>query len=136
MSEVMPTLSTFGWVMNPLEKLDFALAHFFESDKLQTSIYGSNVTSFPWILEQHSHDVIQAADQVRSALNTYLSRYYDGANVDVKVTPENTTSPGSRMRMSLAVSVIDNGSEYQASRLALLSEGKLLQFINANNEDT
>lgn len=136
MAALMPTLSTFGWVSNPYEKLDFALAHFFESDRLQSTIYPNSVSSFQWILQNNSNNPAAAADQVRGVLNTYLQRYYDTAIVSVSVEPEDVKKPGTRTIMKLAVTVTQDGKEYDAHRLALLSDGKFLQFVNINNEES
>lgn len=136
MTTMIPTLSTFGWVTNALEKLDFALAHFFESDKLQTVIYGKNISSFQWIIQRNSNNPYAAAEQVRSVLNTYLLRYYDAAVTSVSVRPEDEKNPGTRTILQLSLTVSQDGVQYDAQRLALLNNGQFMNFINLNNEAT
>lgn len=132
----VPTLSTFNWVKNPAERIDFLLTHMFYADKLQTSLYGNNVTSIPWILEESSGSLDKATVAMRQAINTYLLRYYDSVQVDISTTEEDPDVSSTKVRMSLQISVIQDGVEYQVSRLISLVDGRFRQFINTNNNPT
>jgi hypothetical protein len=129
----LPTLSTFGWVKNPAEHVDFALTHMFYADKFQTSLYGNNITSIPWILEETSGSIDQATVSMRQAINNYLSRYYDSVKVNVSTVEENSETSSTKIRMSLEISIVQNGIEYQVSRLVSLINGRFKEFINLNN---
>lgn len=132
----VPSLSTFGWVKNPAERIDFLLTHMFYADKLQTSLYGNNVTSIQWILEESSGSLDKATVAMRQAINTYLLRYYDSVQVDISTTEENPDVSSTKVRMSLQISVVEDGVEYQVSRLISLVDGRFRQFINTNNNPT
>lgn len=132
----VPTLSTFGWVSNPAEAADFLLVHMFYADKFQTSLYGENVTSIPWVLEETSGSIERTTIAVRQAINNYLSRYYDSVQVNVSTSEEDPTNSSSKIRMSLDIKVIDNGIEYQINRLISLVDGRFKEFINLNNNPT
>lgn len=132
----VPTLSTFNWVKNPAERIDFLLTHMFYADKLQTSLYGNNVTSIPWILEESSGSLDKATVAMRQAINTYLLRYYDSVQVDISTTEEDPDTSSTKVRMSLQISVVQDGVEYQVSRLISLVDGRFRQFINTNNNPT
>jgi hypothetical protein len=136
MTIVVPTLSTFSWVKSPAESVDFLLSHMFHADKFQTCLYGDNVTSMPWILEEASGSTDKAVLAVRQAIITYLSRYYDSVQANVSVTEEDPTTSSSKMRMSLDIRLIKSGVEYQVSRLISLIDGRFKEFINLNNSST
>jgi hypothetical protein len=133
---IVPTLSTFGWVKNPAESADFLLSHMFHSDKFQTCLYGNNITSMPWILEEASGSTDKAVMAVRQAIITYMSRYYDSVQANVSVTEEDSSTSSSKMRMSLDIRLIKDGVEYQVSRLISLIDGRFKEFVNLNNNAT
>jgi hypothetical protein len=113
--------------------MDFLLAHMFYADRFQTSLYGKNVTSIPWILEENIGDISRTVTAMRLAINNYLTRYYDSANVDVSsedADPDNSTS---KVLIKLAITVIDDGVEYQANRLVSIVDGRFKEFVNLNN---
>jgi hypothetical protein len=132
---VVPTLSSFGWVKNPAESIDFLLTHMFYADKFQTSLYGNNVTSIPWILEETSGSIDQATIAMRQAINNYLGRYYDSVQVNVSTVEEDSESSSSKIRMSLQISIVQDGIEYQVSRLVSLIDGRFKEFMNLNNNN-
>ena len=129
----IPTLSTFGWVTNPSEKIDFALTHMFYSDKFQTSIYGKNVTSIQWILEENTGNLPGAVVAMRQAINNYLSRYYDSANVEVTYQDEDPENSSSKVLVTIAATVAQDGVEYQVSRLISVVNGRFKEFVELNN---
>lgn len=131
--KVVPTLSTFSWVKNPAESIDFLLTHMFYADKFQTSLYGNNITSIPWILEETSGSIDQATVAIRQAINNYLSRYYDSVQVNVSTVEENSETSSSKIRMSLEMSIVQDGVEYHVSRLVSLIDGRFKDFISRNN---
>lgn len=134
MTIAVPTLSTFGWVKNPAEKIDFLLTHMFYADKFQTCLYGNNVTSVQWILEESSGNIDTAVTALRQAINNYLSRYYENVIADISYQDEDPEKSTSKVRMTLAIQVTENGVEHQVSRLVSLVDGRFREFISINNE--
>lgn len=130
----VPTLSTFGWATNTVERIDFLLTHIFYADKFQTSLYGNNVTSIQWLLEEAGGDMAMAATSMGQAINTYLTRYYDSARVDVDYKDEDPEKSASKVIMTLNIAVTENGIEHQVSRLISVVDGRFKEFINLNNE--
>jgi hypothetical protein len=129
----VPTLSTFGWVQNPSEKIDFLLVHFFYADKSQTSIYGKNVSSLPWLIEQNTQSMVDTANAIRTALNSYLGRYYETVSTQVSFRDENPEQSSSKVFFSLYISVTENGVEYSAEKLVTVIDGRFKEFTNINN---
>lgn len=134
MTVVCPTLSTFGWTTNTVERIDFLLTHIFYADKFQTSLYGQNVTSIPWLLEEAAGDMNKASNSMSQAINTYLTRYYDSARVDVSHADADPENSSSKVIMTLNITIVENGVEYQVSRLISVVDGRFKEFVNLNNE--
>jgi hypothetical protein len=134
MNVVVPTLSTFSWVKNIPESIDFLLVHMFYADKFQTCLYGTNVTSIPWILEETSGSIEQATTAVRQAISSYLLRYFDSVQVNVSTAEEDPENSSSKIRMSLDIRIIQNGVEYHVSRLISLIDGRFKEFVDMNNK--
>ena len=131
----LPTLSSFGWVTNPPEKIDFLMAHLFTSMKSQTSLYGNNVSSMQHLLEDKMASMDDTAAAMRSTIITYLRRYYETANVDVKYKDEDPQTSSSRVQFSIAITVVEAGVEYQVSKQVSIIDGRFKDFINLNNQE-
>ncbi len=129
----VPTLSSSGWVTALSEKADFLLSHFFASDKYQTALYGKNVSNLQWLVEQYQKDPMAMSQQLRSAVETYLSRYYDIATAQVSVTDPDKDGSG-RYGLRLYCSVVENGKEYSFGKLIVLLNSKIDKIIKLNNE--
>jgi len=85
MSTPLPTLSTSGFVYQPIEKIDFLLAHFFYSDKAQSSLYGTSVANLQAILEKNSGSMDNTASDVQNSLQSYLQKHFDAVSVSVDI---------------------------------------------------
>lgn len=133
---IVPSLSTHGWVDKPAEKADLLLTHFFYSMKSQTSLYGSSVSSFAWILEQNAREPARVAEETRKALITYLLRFYDSVNITVTERDENPDLSSSRSELIIAATVVEDGVEYQLDKLVTIVDGRFKEFANLNNTET
>lgn len=134
-SNALPSLSTYAWVKNPAEKVDFCMAHFVASEKNQTSLFAKNVSNLQWILEQYTEDMVGASDAVRRTLNTYLERYFDDINVETEITEFNSEESLSRMVLIIRISIVDKGENYSVQRVMSIQDGRFKAFIQLNNEE-
>lgn len=130
----VPTLSTHGWVTSPPEKADFLISHFYESDKAQTYLYGSNITNLQWLIERYGHEIPSLCQQIRLALETYLGRYYQAATVEVlnDASAENKTS---KVMLRLYCSVVEEGVTYSIGKLLTISDSKFEKITDLNNNE-
>jgi len=132
----VPTLSTFGHVTNVSEKADFLLVHFVYADKKQTTLYGDNVSSLPWILQENAGSMINACSDIQKTLQKYFGRYFDAVTVDVSYSEEDPQTSNSRILISLNISIVEKTVQYQVTRLIRAIDGKFKEFVNRNNEET
>lgn len=131
----VPTLSAQGWVKSSAEKADSLMAHVYVSDKKQTALYGNNVTSIQAIVQKYGHDIIALTQQLRLELSTYLQRYYDTVNVDVRST-ENVEAgiATGAYTLSIYCLVTEDGKQYSFGRLLQISNSKLEKVFSLNND--
>lgn len=133
MGKPVLSLSTFGVITNVAEKADLLLTHFVYSEKNQTTLYGNNVASLAFILQDNSNSINACCLAIRQTLQVYLGRYFDSVSVDVTYTDENPDKSSTQVRIKLSVTISDNGQEYQLSRLLRTIDGKFKEFVNLNN---
>jgi hypothetical protein len=131
----IPSLSAAGWIRSPAEKADALFSHFYESEKSQTYLYGTNVSSLPWIVEQYGHDINLLSVQLRSSLEFYLGRFYDSATVQI-TTDDKENNINLRITMSVYCSVIEEGKQYSFGKLLHLKNSKIERIMKLNNNDT
>jgi hypothetical protein len=129
----VPTLSAAGWIRSPAEKADALFSHFYESDKFQTYLYGQNVTNLQWLVEQYGHDVTILTQQMRTALETYLARYYSDVLVDITTGNDDTLIAEGKIELRLYCTVTEEGRQYSFGRLIKATNSKIDEIIKLNN---
>lgn len=128
----VPTLSASGWVRSTAEKADTLMAHFYESLKSQTQLFGSNVANLQYVIEQYAHDVVSLCQQLRATLQAYLENYYSAVTVDV--TSDALTQPElSKIPLRVHITVTEkDGIRYSFGRLLVVSGTKLERIARIN----
>lgn len=121
-----------GWVSSSSEKADALMAHFYESDKAQTLLYGTNVTNLQYIVEQFGHDVISLQQRLRTELETYLGRYYDYVAVTIS-SNDSVANPVSQIELKIYADVTEGATQYSFGKLLVVSNSKIQKIANLNN---
>jgi hypothetical protein len=130
MSAVVPTLSPVGWARSPEDKAFFLFSHFYESEKNQTRVYGNNVSNLQWLNAEYGTDIPEFCAQLRKTLTDYLGRHFDSVNVDV--TSDMNTNPGSQINIKVSSSVFENGIKYSFGHL-VQQNGKVVKLLTLIN---
>jgi hypothetical protein len=73
---------------------------------------------------------------IKNQLQVYLGRYFDAVNTDISFSEEDPDKSSSQVRIKLAITVSEKGSDYQVTRLIRAIDGKFKEFITLNNEST
>ncbi len=128
-SNVLPTLSTSGWVTAISEKADRLLAYFFEADGLQSSIISQRVYSLPFILQQFKGDGYTISKEIQSKLSSYLSEYFDG----VEVQTDFTEATNGDIEIKIYANLTENGKDYSLGKLIVLADNNISKVIGLNN---
>lgn len=129
----VPTLSTSGWVTSLSEKADYLLAFFFQTDGLQSFLYGDNVSSMPVIIQKKQNDVPGLIELTRTTLENYLGNYYTHVAVDVQTDSETINNTTSRIQLYIYINVTEEDKTYSMGGLVQLIDGKFKEFIKENN---
>lgn len=131
----VPCLSPAGWVRSPSEKADALIAHFYESDKAQTHLYGDQVSNLQYLIERYGHDIISLQQQLRAALEIYLGRYYQV--VTVRVSNDDTPAKtDGKIEMRVYADVTEDGHQYSFGKLLQISNSKIERVSNLNTYGT
>lgn len=108
---LLPTFSTSGWVKNPLEAIDFMLAHFFETQKSQSHFHKGLVTSYQSILADSS-STGQIATELESKLGDFLKTQFSNVQLDVSVTGIDGNPNNSEQKVTIGCTFDADGSRY------------------------
>lgn len=127
----VPSLSAKGWITSPYEKIDLLLAQFYASDVNQSNLYKGHIANVQGILQKNMHDLDSLKQNMRSALETYLGRYYQLATVIV--TDDTATNPSNNVTLRLSISVVEEGQQRDAAYLASFVDSKFEKILNLNN---
>jgi len=129
----VPTLSTHGYVSDAVTKFDFLISHFYLSDYNQTYLYLGNVSSLPRIIEKNSANTNSNSilSELRSTLETYLSRYYDAVNVSAIIRDVKEATSG--ITIDISISITDEGTKYSFTRLLESVNGRVQTVAKINN---
>ncbi len=128
----LPTLSSKGWVNDIAEKVDMAIAHFFASDSLQSQLYKNDeIANLPAITARATNDMLRFQQDLRFALERYLSRYYDQATVQVQ--DDSQTNKGGSVTMTVYAEVTVGAATYVVSNLLTTVDGKFEKIQKINN---
>lgn len=129
---VLPTLSSSGWVESLSEKANRLFAYYFTSMKSQTALYGQSITSLQWTLQDCGHDMLKVKNSMQQSLQAYLNSYYDYVSVDVQI--EEMEPDTGNMLARVYATVQSNGVNYSFGKLIQEQEGILKPILDFNND--
>lgn len=130
-SNVVPTLSTDGWVDSPVVKADRLFAHFFTAMYLQSSLYSGSVASMTHIVQNNTQNPYGTAEEIRLVLDKYFSRYYEKVTVDAnwEAVPNS-----SKAEINIYVELVDSDNiTINLANLVTLVDSKVEKVTKLNN---
>jgi hypothetical protein len=127
----VPTLSTKGYVKDPVAKIDFLLSHFFLADYNQSYLYTSNVISLPEIMQKNGGSVDATIPDMERKLRTYLTPYY--ANLDISVTNLSDPDLGGKAELLIKLVVDDTGTQSSFERGINFKDSIFQKIVTINN---
>ena len=120
----VPTLSSKGWVTDPVEKIDYLLSHYFESEDSQ------NVQT---LLVLYGDDISTFIEKMRGRLALYLGKYFGVVNLDI-YEPASNDDAGSKVELRISCSVVDtDGVERSIGAVLSESNSKFSIYVTMNN---
>ena len=109
----LPTLSSAGWVTNPLEQIDYMLAYFFTTQKSQTHFFKGTVTSYQSLLADNDPDA-GLASAIESELTDYLKTQFTDVKLDVRIEAQNPTDK-TELTVVIGCTLTAGGQPYSVS---------------------
>lgn len=128
-SNILPTLSTSGWVSSISEKADHLLAYFFESDGLQSALYRDKVYSLPMIIKDFNGDGNAISKAVQESLHNYMYNYFDG----IEVQSDHSVDENGKVNIKIYARLTENGKDYSLGKLVVLADNNISKVIGLNN---
>lgn len=122
MAGYLPTLSAIGWTNSLTEKLDFALAHWFECEPSLSYLYQGEekAISVQRMIAENPSDIEALINQMATGLNQYLRNIFDHAEVTgINVSREKNngryvqaeSKVGDRVEIKMEIRVIDKDEQ-------------------------
>lgn len=129
MTEVLPTLSTSGWVNGVQEKADRLLSYFISSQFSQSYVYNGSISSLPYLIQKNGHSIGNLREDLTGKINQLYSSYFDNATVEVEIIPiDENNSSLYNIRLSLVVAA--NGVNYSLGRLIEVSNSTIKKITD------
>lgn len=133
MVQVIPTLSTAGFVSDVPTMLDRMLAYYLTSDYSQSNVFQGQIISLQKQMQAYQYDNIALINNVRDELEGYFGSIADSATVRVTTDTPNPDDPN-RINVTIEVLVIKDGRRYSLGRLIETQDSITKRIINLNNE--
>lgn len=127
----LPTLTTAGWIEDLVSVSTNLMDYFLVSEDSQTQFYPGEVSSLPFLVQQHGSDPASLVDRARDVLQRYFSRYFDMTSVEV--TTDDKSGSRGRYNLTIDVTIVKNGTTHRLGRLIEVGDSKI---INVNDPYT
>lgn len=131
-TQVLPTMSSSGWVQSPSEKANRLFAYYYTSMKSQTALYGRSVTSLQWSIQQAGGNMIALKNDLTDSINGLLRSYFEYAETDIQI--DELEPDTGKMLVRLYATVRQDGVNYSFGKLIVQEEGILKPILDMNNE--
>ena len=130
----LPTLSDKGFIADPVDKIDIALAHWLELNSNQTTAFYGRIRSLQSIIADHSNNLVNIEDDIKTYLTDYLNKYVEVQEITVDGNV-GEDDPESKVEISISIDYIDRGRPYTAARAFIGRDSKFeLLTRTINNE--
>lgn len=132
-NNILPSLSSSGWVSEISEKAARLMAYFSTSESSQSYYYLGNVSSLPEIIKQYGNDDVQLKSVLQTRLQSYLIRYFDNVEIEVTITENTTTSEAYGLNIQVDCTVTQDNETHSLGRLINTVNSSIMKIIEINN---
>lgn len=127
----VPTLSSAGWVNDAVSMGVKLMDYFLVSEHSQSQLYRGDITSMTHLVQQYGSEPTQLAEQTRTQLQNYLSRYFD--QVQVNTTSDKLDSATGRYNLTIDVLLSKDGRQHSLGRLLEIGESQVLSVCDVTH---
>ena len=132
MGNVLPTLSSSGFVSGIAEKADRLMSYYFASEASQSNLYRGEITSLPKQIQLLGNDEAALSTRIRTELERLFGNYFDGVEVNVNTDIPNAADPN-RINVTVSATLIEGGQQYSLGRLINVVNSRIAKIIDINN---
>lgn len=133
MTDVVPTLSTAGFVSDVPSMIDRMLAYYLTSDFSQSNVFFGQVVSLQKQMQQYQHDPLTLQTRIREELTGYFGGAFDSVTVNVSTEIPNPDDPN-RINVTVEAVIVKDGKSYSVGKLIETQNSITQKIINLNNE--
>jgi len=121
MNTVLPTLSLSGFVKDNNTIMRKQFEYFKASEYSQSTTFYGNISSLPYLIEQHNDDDIRLKSEIANTLTILYKRYFDKVSVEVRLDYKDDNS------YNILIDIIakNNGNDYSLSNVTNVSKNKI-----------
>jgi len=127
----VPTLSTDGWVTDPVIMFDRAFADFMTSNYSQSNEFHGAIASLPWVIQKTTGDPTALKNVSKKVLEDHLNDLFDVVQVDTEVR-DHPTDKG-RLQLIFYVNGVVGSIPYNFVKGIENIDSKTLQLFELNN---
>lgn len=128
----MPSMSTDGWIEDPLQVADYLMSHFFLSEYSQTALFPKEVTSLPYIMYKNQGSPQNTSDAIKDRLAIYFSRYF--TDVVVQTAQRDDPTDATKAIIDCFIEFRDHlGKVHSFAKSAEIIDNKFNRIVHINN---
>jgi hypothetical protein len=131
-TQVIPTLTTAGFVSDVPTMIDRMLAYYIASDFSQSNLFQGKILSLQKQMQAYQYDNNQLITSVREELEGYFGSIADSVTVEVSTDLPNPEDPN-RINVRVSVIVVKSGKQYSIGRLIETQDSITQRIFDANN---
>lgn len=128
-----PSLTTKGWLTEPLEKLDATLSHMFAAEANQSYLLPRRVVDLHTLLANTTGNIESAISEMEELIKEYLESYFDAAQVRVTDRSSELKDPSNAVTLSLEVTIYQDGQPYGINKLINARDSKFIEMTTVHN---
>lgn len=110
----LASLSAKGWITDVPNVLDFLMAHFYESEYTQSTLYYGKISNLQYLVQKYGGDPDQFVAGLTNTLQEYLGRYFpDGVKLEITHNANDADFDGGvKYNVTVKVQVTRDGQTY------------------------
>lgn len=124
---------TEGWVHTATEKIDTLLSLWLVSDYSQSEVFHGTIMSLPYQIVKYGHEPDRFTQEISDTLTTYIGRYFDNVEVNVKYKYLEDNAIGGPYGITIEVKGNSNGVSVNLAKGLEIRDSKLSNIISISN---
>lgn len=115
----LASLSAKGWISDVPNILDYLMAHFYESEYTQSTLYAGQISNLQYLVQKYGGDPNQFVAALTNTLQVYIGRYFpDGVSLEITHNADDADFDGGvKYNVTVRVQVTRDGQTYSIAEV-------------------